>query len=107
MDVMTSRTSRAATALRAIAVRERRNGWAPHWQLDELEHCALARAHEPILRLAGVAKAAVAGRLFPSRRIGLPNPAAVAVGAQHRRHPAVLRAPRGYLRSNLLPACRR
>lgn len=35
--------------------------------------------------LAGAAKAALAGRLLPSRRAGLPDPAAAAAGAQHRR----------------------
>jgi len=47
-------------------------------------HRALRRAHIVISGLAGPTSAALNCRLLPSRRIGLPMPAAVAIGDDHR-----------------------
>ena len=47
-------------------------------------HRALRRAHIVISGLSGPTSAALNCRLLPSRRIGLPMPAAVAIGDDHR-----------------------
>jgi hypothetical protein len=55
-----------------------------HELRHERIHRALRRAHIVISGLSGPTSAALNCRLLPSRRIGLPMPAAVAIGDDHR-----------------------